>query len=130
MNAITKTEVTEDQRLGFLPEKAGIAFLSFENYVYNIASRYTDYNGGMWQFWNLDNEGFFMSPDTDIDFHFQNPENYSDVRLSSEALGIVVCLYAFSHMSFTYPELGDYYHQLAEFVGDHPEASAIWEAVD
>ena len=132
MSEITKTECTGDKRLDFLPKciPNPLAMIEFENFVYTIAGRFTDYNGGLWRFWDLDNNGFFMSPDTDVDFHFQNPDNYSDVNLSAEALGIVACLYAFSHLSFKHHKLGDFYHLLAEYAYDHPEAAAIWESVD
>ncbi len=130
MEQITSTQVPDNQRPSFIVGKIGNLFIPFEQEVYRTAGAYSQYEGGYWEFHQLSNGGFYMAPDNDTLYHFENTENYSDVDLSSEALGIVACLYAFSRMSFTYASLGDFYHKLRDFAQAHPEAGAIFEAID
>ncbi len=55
--------------------------------------------------------------------------------LSGDAFGIVVCLYAYSELSFSsVPDLvevcAEQYHLLREYMFEHPEAEAILRAID
>ena len=68
--------------------------------VFNIAGQLSaDYSGGLWEFYALSNGGFYMAPQTDEPFDVRC-ENGFEGRLSACALGITVCLYAFSGLSF------------------------------
>jgi hypothetical protein len=53
---------------------------------------------------------------------------------SADALGITVCLYAYSGLSFgdgSFAEMcADQYHRLREYAMDHPEVGAILAACD
>jgi hypothetical protein len=54
------------ERGDILPRFTGPAFLAFENLVYTLMSRACkDYQGGLWQFHELSNGGFYMAPDRD-----------------------------------------------------------------
>ena len=50
----------------------------------------------------------------------------------ADAIGITVCLFAFSHRSFQYPSsrFAQHYHLLREFACFHPEAELINAAID
>ncbi len=55
--------------------------------------------------------------------------------LSADALGITACLYAYSHLSFSsntaLAELcANQYHLLRSYMLEHPEAGAMWRAID
>jgi len=62
-------------------------------------------------------------------------ENGYAGRVSKEAFGIIVCLYAYSHLSFSDHAglrklCSDHYHLLRDFALTHAEAQAIFEAID
>jgi hypothetical protein len=55
--------------------------------------------------------------------------------LSGDALGIAVCLYAYSHLSFSSNHefaqtCAQQYHWLRDYMLEHPEAQAILGAID
>ena len=75
-----------------------------------------------------------MSPRHDEPFNV-SCENGFEGRLSADALGIVVCLYAYSHLSFNgrngFDEAcAEHYHLLREFALDHDGAAGIFSAID
>ncbi len=61
--------------------------------------------------------------------------NYFIGELSADALGIVACLYAYSHLSFSGNErfgrlCADHYHPLRAYMMGHAEVAAILGAID
>ena len=92
-----------------------------------------DYTGGYWDFFELCNGGFYMAPDDDRTFHVVC-ENYFEGDLSADALGITVCLYAYSHLSYTGGSFArccaEQYYRLRPYAMEHPEAGAISAATD
>jgi len=131
---ITMTLVSEAARANHVHKLFGIGFpLRVEPTVFNMARLLAaDYNGGVWQFYALSNGGFFMAPDEQG--HTISCENGFEGRLSAEAFGITVCLYAYSHLSFGGDALAEvcaeHYHLLREFALGHPEVGAITAACD
>lgn len=78
-------------RLRFLPALFGDDFMRTETNLYLFADRFlAHYDGGVWDFALLPSGGGFMKPAAEETWRFVNPKNYSDVRLSSEAAGIVI----------------------------------------
>ena len=93
-----------------------------------------DYHGGFWDFWELSNGGFYMSPRSHKRFNVGCDNGYNG-EMSADALGITVCLYACSNLSFgTESQFTDtcaqQYHWLRDYALDHDEAGAIFRAVD
>jgi hypothetical protein len=128
--------VPEDQRLTITEKLFGTWFPTrLEPFIYTITGRLTkDYAGGLWQFYKLSNGGFYMLPAEDRLFHVIC-ENQFEGDLSADALGITVCLYAYSHLSFANPEVfadicSDMYYRLREYMLEHTEAQAILGATD
>lgn len=115
-------------------------WLGTAGFIFNVASQYTkaegaadQYTGGMWDFFETSNGGFFMAPQNDVNFMWDNPDNYSHGEVSPEALGIISCLFAFSNMSFKHQDndsFGNQYHKLREYAYSHPEAAMIFQAID
>ena len=75
-----------------------------------------------------------MRPDEDRLFDIKC-QNYFTGTLSADALGIVCCLYTYSHLSFQ----GDFYfsrlcakhyHLLRAYMAGHPEMAQILGATD
>jgi Antirestriction protein len=98
--------------------------------VYTFTERLAeDYTGGYWEFYQLSNGGFYMTPADDRHFHVTG-ENHFEGDLSADALGITACLYAYSNLPFSGPDAfayicSDQYYWLREYMMDHPEAMAI-----
>jgi hypothetical protein len=85
----------------------------------------------MWQFFELSNGGFYMSPPEDR-YELAIHGNGFRGHMSADAAGITVCLFAFSHLSFEYTTdiFSRHYHWLLEYAKDHVEAGAIFAAID
>ena len=133
---ITKAVVPEHSRARCVDALFGIHFpLQLEPFVFHVAGRLAkSYRGGCWRFYRLSNGGFYMAPESDEPFHVCC-DNCYEGTLSADALGIVACMYAYSHLSFADdPRLGrlyaSHYHLLREHMTEHPEVAAILRAVD
>ncbi len=132
---ITRQLVADNQRVDITAELFGSYFpFHFEPFVYDMASQLAqDYDGGYWNFYTLSNSGFYMAPNSDAQFHVI-AENDFEGDVSSDALGIIICAYAFSNLSFGTGEFAHVcavnFHRLREFALDHPEAGAILAAID
>ena len=132
----TRRLVPEDQRLAVTASLFGPHFpLQIEPVVYNIAEQMAeDYCGGYWQFYTLSNAGFYMAPDEDCSFEVKC-QNYFTGTLSADALGIVCCLYAYSHLSFQGEfafarNCAKHYHLLRHFMMNHSEVAKIFGAIE
>ena len=136
LNLINRELVPEDRRLDTTERLFGIHFpLQMEPVIYGITDRMAgeDYNGGYWDFYTLSNGGFYMAPSSDDIFQV-TCDNFFQDALSSDALGITACLYAYSHLSFSNGRFARvsacHYHRLREYMFEHPEVKAILGATD
>ena len=133
---ITKKLVMAQKRTSHTARLFGLHFpMRLEPVVYTITDRIAeDYHGGFWDFWELSNGGFYMSPRLDKRFNVCCDNGY-DCEMSTDALGITVCLYAYSNLSFGTESLlantcTQHYHWLRDYALDHDEAGAIFRAGD
>ena len=133
---VTRTLVPEDQRLAITEKLFGTWFpMRLEPFIYTITERLSrDYHGGYWEFYQLSNGGFYMAPSGDQQYHVLC-ENQFEGDLSADALGITVCLYTYSNLSFSGPDAFadicfDQYHWLREYMMDHADVEAILGATD
>lgn len=133
---ITRRQVADDQRINHTANIFGVQFpLRIEPAVYSFTEMMAaEYNGGYWEFYALSNGGFYMTPDLNKTFQV-SCENGFEGKLSGDALGITVCLYTYSHFSFSdNQELAEIctrqYHWLRDFMLEHEEARVILQAVD
>lgn len=133
---ITRTLVSSNQRIQVAADIFGIHFpMRLEPFIYAITDKLAhDYNGGYWEFYTLSNGGFYMVPQSYLPFDV-SCENGFEGKLSADALGITVCLYAYSHLSFgnhsRFTEIcAQQYHWLREFMLGHDEAGSILQAID
>ena len=134
--SVTRTLVPEDQRLAVTAELFGAHFpLVIEPVIYGVVERIAeDYHGGYWQFYSLNNGGFYMAPDRDQVFAV-SCDNYFTGGLSADALGVTAFLYAYSHLSFSRDKsfggvCARHYHLLRELVYEHDEVANILGAID
>ena len=133
---VTRTLIPEDQRLSHTAKLFGAHFpMMIEPVVYGITDRMAEaYHGGFWQFWHLDNGGFYMALDSDQVFQV-SCDNYFTGQLSADALGITACLYAYSHCSFSKDKVfgrlcADHYHWLRTYMFEHEAVASILRATD
>ena len=135
IQSIKSTAVPEAERMATVDKLFGISYvLKLEPTVFNMATMLAqEYSGAYWEFHTLSNGGFYMVPlgDTIYDVCCQNG---FEGKLSANALGLAVCLYAYSSLSFAQDAFGDpcatQYHLLREFMFQHPEAREILRAID
>jgi hypothetical protein len=123
-------------RTSVTSELFGLNFpMKLEPLIFNLTDHIADnYCGSYWDFYTLSNGGFYMSPCSDELFNV-SCENGFEGQLTSDALGIVVCLYAYSHLSFSGKNgideiCAEHYHLLREFALDHDDARGIFSAID
>jgi hypothetical protein len=132
---IINTIVPESERMYIVDGLFGLGYmLKLEPAVFRTAERLaSEYEGGYWEFHDLSNGSFYMSPRHDTEFTV-SCENGFEGKLSPDAFGITVCLYAFSELSFGGDRLAQtcasQYHLLREYAAEHPEARAIYRAID
>ena len=130
---VTAQMVGDDKRLGTFARHFGRMIMQVESTVYAFADRLSaDYNGGYWDYYELSNGGFYMAPHGAKQYNI-NCENDFSGELSADAMGIVACLYTFSHLSFNpaAPDsISQHYHYLRDFAGSHVEAALIFQAID
>ena len=133
---ITRKQVPNHKRIQHTAALFGLNFpLHLEPFVYAITGNIAEeYEGGYWEFYELSNGGFYMSPQSDTPFQVSCENGFEGV-LSADALGITACLYAYSYLSFSGKSGFDetcarQYHWLRDYMLEHPEVKAIFGAID
>ena len=127
--------LSDAERVTYPAAIFGAAFpFVVEPTVFAIAERLSvDYRGGLWEFYALSNGGFYMALQSDESFRV-HCENGLEGRLSAEAFGITVCLYAYSQLSFGEgagaERCAEQFHLLREHMLERREAGAILAAID
>ncbi len=135
IKSITNAIVPESQRMNVVDKLFGIQYvLVLEPAVFRFAETLAPaYAGAYWTFHTTSLGGFYMSPRSDAIFAISCDNGYEG-NLSADALGMVACMYAFSHLSFgngAFAETcAEQFHMLREYVFQHPEAKAILRAID
>jgi hypothetical protein len=135
--ALTATPVPDEQRVDFWPQHFGgiPQWIILEPTVFAWMDRFcTDYIGGIWQFYTLNNGGAFMAPEAENNEPrtLFNPLNGNGGELSAEAAGIAVCLMTYSHhaMRTECDAMTEHYYRLRDYALSHPECSAIMHIID
>ena len=124
--------VSDHARIGTLPRHFGSRMMAFEGKVYDLMGEFVaDYDGAFWDFYQLSNGGFYMAPKTPP-VQFSVPTNGFDGRMSADAAGITVCLFALSHLSFDGCDevFARHFHWLRDFALGHAESAKIFAAID
>nr|WP_316640032.1 antirestriction protein [uncultured Roseateles sp.] len=125
----------DSQRVQHTAKLFGLQFpLLLEPTVFAMAGRLSrTYQGGLWHFNALSNGGFYMAPAGDAGFEVRAENGFSGV-MSGDALGVTVCLYAYSLLSFQplpFAEVcTEHYHLLRAYALAHAEWAAIARAID
>jgi hypothetical protein len=135
-SSITATIINDVDRLPYVEKLFGLYFpLAIEPAVYTVTEKMApDYRGGFWNFFKLSNSGFFMAEDSERLYQVTSLNQYQ-CELSAQGCGIVSCLTAFSHLSFSRNEqLGrlcsTHFHLLRDYMFEVPEADLILRLID
>lgn len=125
---------SEDRRIQFLPRYFSRYMLKVEAQIFaQMGALCQSYRGGLWNFFELSNGGAFMAPADEKPLEIEVAGNGYRGSMSAAAAGITATLFALSYLSFQYPDaelLAERFHQLRAFALDHPEAGAIFAAID
>ena len=133
---ITRATLNLQERIGVPAKLFGVSFpLLLEPYIYTVTGKLApDYHGGYWNMYALSNGGFYMAPATEKQFNVVSPNGYEST-LSTDALGITACLYAYSKLSFSArPDFSEVcagqYHLLRDYMLEQAGAGAVLRAID
>ena len=136
MTVIYHELLGDPQRISHTTALFGVNFpMRLEPAVFTIAGQLSqDYTGGLWQFFALCNDGFYMAPQSERRFKVVAANGFEG-DMSADALGITVCLYAYSQLSFTgagafQETCAEQFHLLRALALDHAEATAIFAAAN
>jgi hypothetical protein len=125
--------ISGKKRLAFLPKHLNKEYLSFESAVYRTMDNICDnYDGGYWNFYELDNNGFYMAPHSSEPFNIFVHGNGYEGSVSCDAAGIIATTYALNNLAWRTEseEIIDKYYSLKDFAGQHPEFRQIFAAID
>lgn len=86
-------------------------------------------------YYELSNGGYFVAPKGET-IQTEAPNDFA-ADMSCEAAGLVVCLYAYSHLAYEigpqggwHEHLTNQYLALRSYAVDHPESALIFSSVD
>lgn len=129
--------VPQSQRVTQLPKLFGVRnMLLIENRLYRWADQLLpQYKGSYWDMLRIDGGGFYMVPTSRERWKVFVEGNGYEGELSADATGVVLCLMLYSHLSFEAEGelqrmLVDLHDRLRNYVHGHPEAAAIYQAID
>lgn len=138
LNTVVATAIPQNQRLMQYPKYFGPLMLKTEATILSFAATISDFylrNGtGYWDMYSLSNGGFYMAPrvKSGHKLHVVWSGNYFEADMSSDAFGIVVCLFSYNLIweSTQNDRFASLYHNLKDFSCTHKESSLILRAID
>jgi hypothetical protein len=132
---ITAQLLKGSRRAQHVAKLFGARFLWIESFVFDTAGSVSEqYEGGHWDYYTLSNGGFYMAPASLPRFRVVCANGFAG-EMSSDALGITTCMYAYSFLSFSPDEkfaqlCADHFLLLRAFAVQHAEANLILSATD
>jgi hypothetical protein len=131
--SIQATLVRENQRMSFLPKYFGKRMMVAEQGIFNtLRNLCSGYNGGFWNYYELSNGGFYMTPYLDENLEMFVAGNGYEGTLSADAAGIIASLYVVNELCWAdqSEKMINHYYQLRDFAAEHAESSEIFSAID
>ncbi|WP_392420853.1 antirestriction protein [Edwardsiella piscicida] len=137
--AIAASVIPDELRIDFWPQHFGTIpqWITLEPQIFAWMDRLcSDYHGGIWNFYTLNNGGAFMAPEADegneAKWTLFNSMNGNGAELTREAAGIVACLMAYSHHACRTEcdAMTEHYYRLRDYALNHQECSAIMHLID
>ena len=117
----------------FLPKKLRGLYeplFNFENSIYALsASKSDDYQGDSWTFVQCkENDAFFMYPNDNKEYTITNQNYQCDYVVNNKLFGIMMCMIAFSQLSFKHQNKEDVSQMYAHHY--HNLKDSFYSAVD
>jgi hypothetical protein len=131
--SINPTLVGEGSRIGALNSIFGRYAIRLESLAFSWMKRLSkDYTGGYWNFYTLNNNGFYMAPRMDKTVHMSNALNWFEGSVTPDAAGIIASLFALNQLcnETAIDEHIELYYALREYAAQHPEHRLIFKAID
>ncbi|ECE4235546.1 antirestriction protein [Salmonella enterica] len=134
-HAVIATTLSDEERINFWPRYFGNVrqWVFLEPQVFAWLDLWsTDYQGGIWDFHILSDDGAFLTPPECDFYHLVNEDNGNEATLTTEATGIAVCLMVWSrHASRTHCEaMNRHYYRLHDYALTHTEHHGIMRLID
>lgn len=125
---ITATVVAENDRLNFFPKHFSPRLMMKGESLIFVFMRHlaSNYKGGMWDFYELSNGGFYLAPKCES-------LDLSVGTMSGDAAGIIATMFALNRMlcdGEQCEKLRDNYYRLRDFAYQHDQAVLIHRAID
>ncbi len=134
MEVITKNQVSENERLEFLPSFVGKHFMAYESMIYDRLREASNgqYTGGYWEFYTLSNGGFYMELMQDEVLNMECVGNYFSGTMSAEAASIAINLVVQNAFAWQVDadKHSENFYQLRDFALEHEEAAQIFAFID
>jgi Antirestriction protein len=123
---ITATRVTDEDWLNTVTRHFGGYQLTLEEAVHGWLQEFSEDYRGPWRTYELSNGGLYMAPVLES-AQIRVAGNGYRGRLSGDAAGVLVSLFALNHLFLEFHDatLARHFAQLMELAAQHPEASAI-----
>ena len=136
-NPVACKLVPEVQRIAVAASLWGPRWpIQVEPTCWNLAEKLApDYPGGLWNYFEISNNGFFAAPAETESFTIGSNNYFSGV-LAPELFGVVVCLLTYYHLSFAgdwekFPRLcARHHHLLRQYAMGLPAVADILRAID
>lgn len=134
---ITRNQVAQRNRLQILPRYAGHLGAILEATIYQVLGEYhAGYQGGYWEFFELDNGAFYMAPTGLVEpLSMECAGNWYSGTMSADAAGLTATLVAVNRMAWGTDgadrnRFVDLFYALRAYALDHAEAGEIMRAID
>lgn len=137
---LTITDCPDGTMSNFYAKFGMMAGIVVENSIYGMASQLCErYKGGLWQMSEAvheDGRALFVHPVMSDEQVIVHSPNGATKTMSTQALGLVACLFVSSHLSFSdkrnmAERCAQWHHDLRDAVlAGHPEAQAIFSIID
>lgn len=138
VQTITADLIKGKQKLKFLPRHFNRYMLVAETAIYEKLTKFCkSYSGGVWNFYDLSNGGFYLAPDIEELLPIFIDTNDFEDTVSADAAGIICTLFVLNEMSWATANFSEIsqnfakaYHLLRDYIECHPEFIKIWRALD
>ena len=123
-----------DQRLQAMEDFFSNRAAEFQTIVYTFMDAFTEgvYDGGLWDFCKISNNGFYMTLRSEKQFKIDINTNGFSGTMSADAASIICNLFALCYLIQKYnsEKLMDLYDHLVAFAYEHNESHLIVMAID
>ena len=130
---VVATLASNKDRNTFLSKYLGASINRGTQLIYEWMGKLSkDYDGSEWDFYHLSNGSFYIAPNYLKSYNIKSYSTNFNGVLSADAAGILATLFALKQLLMENLDTKtiNLYHDLKDFVYDHPEIDLILKAID